>query len=116
MPTTCEVNKNLVDTIDNHNKVKRRYLQKHLLSWGYIAGKKIEEFEKYMCEKYGTDVNSKQFQESLDKVYGPKEGREKMAIKIKALLEGNEIYWDWTKEYILANLTRGKKIKFKKTA
>jgi len=113
MPTTCEVNKNLVDTIDNHNKVKRRYLQKHLLSWGYIAGKKIEEFEKYMGEKYGTDVNSKQFQESLDKVYGPKEGREKMAIKIKALLEGNEIYWDWTKEYILTNLTRGKKIKFK---
>jgi len=113
MATTCDTQKKIVDDILNQNKIKKRYVEKELLKWGYVTQDVLGRIENYLGEKYGTDVNSKEFKESLDKVFGPKEGREKMAIRIKALLEGNEIYWEWTKEYILTNLTAEKKLKFK---
>lgn len=114
MQSTCDSQKKIVNDIINQNKVKNRYVKKTLLKWGYVTQDVLERIENYLGEKYGTDVNSKEFKEGLNKVFGPKEGREKMAIRIKALLEGNEIYWEWTKEYILTNLTIEKKLKFRK--
>ena len=104
MPSTCDTKRKIADDIEQENIVRDDAVEE-FDEKVYITPTKMEKLNAYLEKKFGSDyIKSEEFDKSVKEVYGKKDKRMMLAVKIKAIADGNRIYWDYIQEYIYLNL------------
>ena len=112
MPSVCDNKTKTADDVQQDNNIRDEAV-KDFEQKVYVDKTKMQKLNEYLEKKFGSDyIKSDEFNTALKDVFGTKDNRTKLAVKINAIAQGNRIYWDYIQEYIYLNLPEGFKPKF----
>lgn len=112
MPSVCDNKIKTADDVQQDNDIRDEAVE-NFEQKVYVDKTKMQKLDEYLAKKFGSDyIKSDEFNTALKDVFGTKDNRTKLAVKINAIAQGNRIYWDYIQEYIYLNLPEGFKPKF----
>ena len=107
MPSVCDNKTKTADDVQQDNNIRDEAV-KDFEQKVYVDKTKMQKLNEYLEKKFGSDyIKSDEFNTALKDVFGTKDNRTKLAVKINAIAQGNRIYWDYIQEYIYLNLPEG---------
>ena len=112
MPSTCKTKTKIADEVKQDNIVIDNAVTEFEKKV-YVDKSKIDKLNEYLEKRFGASyVESKEFEDAINEIYGKKDAQTKLAVKIHAIAMGNRIYWDYIQDTIYINLPDNFKPKF----
>tara|TARA_R100000458_G_C8277881_1_gene253615 strand:+ start:2940 stop:6440 length:3501 start_codon:yes stop_codon:yes gene_type:complete len=115
MANACENNKKVATDLKQEGEIRDQYVEDNIENVLTIEKTKLERLDDYLEENFGESyLESEKFDKAVKDVFGDKDSRIKLALKIRALVKGNVSYIQHVRDLILLNLpTESDKILFK---
>ena len=100
--SVCDIRRKLSDDVKQQNLARTRFVKDSMLKFADIKEEKLAPLNDFLEENFGEAViDGDEFDQVIENLYGKKDENLKLAIKIQTILQNNEIYWDWAREYVI---------------